>query len=371
MKKIEVRLRERSYPIIVSTRCLSKLVPVLKKMGIGNDAVIITNPNIWSLYKTILLKTFKAFNPSVIKMPDTETSKSNRQVVKIIESMVKSDKGRGIFIVAFGGGVVGDVAGFVASIYKRGVPYIQIPTTLLAQVDSAIGGKVAIDLSFAKNLVGAFYQPRLVMSDTHFLKSLPPRQIKSGLAEIIKCGVIKDRRLFEFLENNIERVKKLNSESLEYIISRSAAIKAKIVELDEFDKKSIRVILNYGHTIGHALEAASKYSKLYSHGEAVAAGMVAAAKIAKSMGVLGEPSLHRIVDLIKRSGLPITISKRLKISNIMKAQKFDKKILHGVNRFILPVAIGRVEIYENISHTLIHDVISSMQKGDCYARSRL
>ncbi|MEE8360067.1 MAG: 3-dehydroquinate synthase, partial [Candidatus Omnitrophota bacterium] len=310
-----------------------------------------------------LKNALKKYSPALIKVPDTEKSKSNLQVVRVIESIVKIDKGRGIFIISLGGGVVGDLSGFVASIYKRGVPYIQIPTTLLAQVDSAIGGKVAIDLTSAKNLVGAFYQPRLVVSDISMLRSLPARQIRSGLGEIIKYGIIKDLKLFSYLEENIYRIKRLNKDALEYIITRSSAIKAQVVHLDEYDNRGIRASLNFGHTIGHALETACGYSKLYSHGEAVALGMVAASRIAVQLGLLEDISLKRIIKLLKEAGLPTEISSRLKTEKIMKAQTHDKKIIRGVNRFVLPVKIGRTRIYEDIPRRLIVDTIKLMRKG--------
>jgi 3-dehydroquinate synthase len=220
---------------------------------------------------------------------------------------------------------------------------------------------VAIDLSSAKNLVGAFYQPRLVVSDTALLRSLPPRQIRSGMAEIIKYGIIQDRKLFFFLEDNIEKIIGLNKYCLEYIIYRSSVIKARIVQRDEYDKKGIRARLNYGHTIGHAIEAASGYSKLYSHGEAVALGMIAAARIAERLGMLEGGAIERMTNLIKNAGLPTRISKKLTLKNIMKAQRYDKKIIHGTNRFILPAGIGRVKIVENIPLRLISDVIETMR----------
>lgn len=360
MKRVRVRLdKSRSYDIIIGDRIIADIENLIKRLRLGNDAVVITNPAIYSIHNKILLKGLKPsrFYTTTINIPDRETSKSNREAVKLIESIVKKDRGKGIFIAAFGGGVVGDVAGFVASIYKRGVPYIQIPTTLLAQVDSSIGGKVAIDLSSAKNLVGAFYQPRIVVSDVSLLKSLPSRQIRSGLAEIIKYGIIEDAQLFLFLERNIDKILKLNRGCLEHVIYHSSRIKAKIVQKDEYDKKGIRARLNYGHTIGHAIETASGYSKRYSHGEAVGIGMIAAAEIAVSLGILRKRASRRIIALIKRAGLPTTISKALKIDRIVKAQSYDKKIIHGVNRFVLPTRIGKVILYEDIPKRLVYEVI--------------
>lgn len=374
MKKIRLRLdKKRSYDIVIGHKAIDSLGKLIRRLGLRGDAVVITNPAVYSIHKKILEKSLRSarIKASVIKIPDSEISKSNRQVVKLVESLVKIDKGRGIFIIAFGGGVVGDVAGFVASIYKRGVPYIQIPTTLLAQVDSSIGGKVAIDLSSAKNLVGAFYQPRLVISDTSLLRSLPLRQIRSGLAETIKYGIIRERGLFEFIEKNISKILKLNKEALEYIIYRASAIKARVVREDEYDSKGVRAHLNYGHTIGHALEAASAYSKLYSHGEAIGIGMIAAAEIAVEIGLLKENSLQRIRSLIRKTGLPTRISKKLKLDKIMKAQTHDKKRVRGVNRFILPAKIGSVRICEDIPLALIAEIITKLQGGDRRCMSAL
>ena len=263
-------------------------------------------------------------------------------------------------MVALGGGVTGDVAGYVASIYKRGIPYIQIPTTLLAQVDSAIGGKTAIDLPSAKNLVGSFYQPRIVISDIRFLNTLGKRVAISGLGEIIKYGIIEDRRLFVYLEKNIRRIRRFDRDSLEHIICRSSAIKARIVEKDEYDKKGTRARLNFGHTIGHAIESACGYSKQYYHGEAVGIGMITASMIAARKGMLKEDALRRIIGLVKKAGLPTAISRKISMAKIMKAQRYDKKIIHGVNRFVLPLDIGRVKICENIPERLIRAVIKDM-----------
>ena len=368
MRKIRLKLdKKRSYDIVIGYNIMPRLTSsFIEKLRLGKDALIITNPAIDKRYRKIILRGLKPskYNTKILTIPGTEKSKSNTQVVRLIERIVKIDRGRGIFIVAFGGGMTGDVAGFAASIYKRGVPYIQIPTTLLAQVDSAIGGKTAIDLAAAKNLVGAFYQPRLVVSDIKFLEGLPLRIFKSGLGEVIKYGIIQDRRLFEFLEKKMASILKRNADSLEEIISRSSRIKAEIVQKDEYDTKGVRAILNYGHTVGHALEAASGYSsKLYYHGEAIAIGMVAAAKIAAKMEILKGRHLRRIIGLIKKAGLPVKISKRLKINRIIEAQLYDKKIIHGVNRFVLPTKIGKVKIYENVSRKIVYDVIKDMRKG--------
>ncbi len=360
MKAIKVNLGRRSYRIIIGHKILSKIGPVLKRLRLGKDAIAITNPRIWTLYGSQLKRALKSQGIGLAceKIPPVESSKSNTQVVRLLQQISRHDKRRGTFIIALGGGVVGDVAGFVASIYKRGIPYIQVPTTLLGQVDSAIGGKVAIDLDIAKNLVGAFYQPRLVVSDTYLLRSLPTRQVRTALAEIIKYGVIADPRLFAFIEKNIKKLLKLDKEALGYAIQRCSRIKARIVEKDEKDTRGVRAILNYGHTVGHAIETAAGYSKQYTHGEAIAIGMVAANEIAVKLGMLKPGDKTRIESLIRAAGLPVKIRK-IGLKKIMRAQSYDKKIIHGVNRFVLPVRIGKVKIREGISKKLIEGIIKS------------
>ncbi len=365
MKKIRVRLGKKGYDIVVGYNIIPRIGGLVKRLRLGKDAIIITNPAIKRAgYARKIERALKSsrFSVHIITIPGKETSKSIREVIRLHERIADIDKGRGIFIVALGGGMTGDIAGFVASTYKRGIPYIQVPTTLLAQVDSAIGGKTAINLSSAKNLVGAFYQPKLVFSDIMFLKGrLPQRIFISGLGEIIKYGIIDDRRFFSFLEQNVYKILRRDKASLEHIIYTSSRIKARFVEKDEYDTKGIRAKLNFGHTIGHAIENASKYSnQLYYHGEAVAIGMIAACHIASSLGHLKKGELGRITGLVKRMGLPISISKGLDKRKIMAAQRHDKKIIHGVNRFILPVKIGKVKIYEKIPRDIIRKSLSTM-----------
>ncbi len=354
MKSVRVNLGKRSYDVVVGDNCLSSLGKLLKRLDIGKDAVVITNSVIFSLYGRKLKRSLERAGLSVRfeKVPDTEKAKSHRQFIHLIGRIASFDKKRQIFIVAFGGGVVGDLAGFIAAVYKRGIPYVQVPTTLLAQVDSAIGGKVAIDLELGKNLVGAFYQPRLVFSDLALLNSLSLRQIRSGLAEIIKYGVIKDAGLFCYLEDSYRRLLKRDKSSLADVILRSAKIKAKIAGEDERDTKDKRIVLNFGHTIGHAIEAAAGYSKAVSHGEAVAVGMILASNIAWELKMLASDSLHRIEALIERIGLPAEIT-GIDLAKIMPAFYRDKKIIRGKNRFVLPVRIGQVRVVEDVSHNLI------------------
>lgn len=365
MKKIRVRLKGRSYDIAIRRRLLKDCGTLIRRLDIGRDAVIITNRRLLKLYKGPLEKSLKrnAFTVRFEAVPDSEKAKSTECAASLINRISIYDRHKDIFIIAFGGGVVGDLAGFVASVYRRGIPYVQIPTTLLAQVDSAIGGKVAVDLAIAKNLVGAFYQPRMVMSDVSLLKTLSDRHVKNGLGEVIKYGVIKDRRLFEFLESDCEKILNLDEKALEYVVSRSSSIKAAIVAKDEFDKKGVRAALNYGHTIGHAIEAASSYSGQYNHGEAVAIGMIIAARISLRLGMIKMAEAGRIERLIEKAGLPTNI-KGLKLSGIYAAYLHDKKFIHGKNRFILPVRIGMAKVVKDVPEDIIKDVIVKNMRGE-------
>jgi len=360
MKKIKVSLADRSYDILIGEGLLSKSGAILKKLNIGKDAVLITNKTLAGIYGKILKSSLNRSGISVNfeLVPESEKAKSSSILIKVLNHIAAGDKNKFVFVIALGGGVIGDLAGFAASVYKRGIPYVQIPTTLLAQVDSSIGGKVAIDLQTAKNLAGAFYQPKIVISDINVLLSLSLRQVRNGLAEIIKYGVIKDKHLFEYLENNYKKVIALDKETLGNIIPRCVRIKARLVEEDEFDKKSKRIILNYGHTIGHAIETASSYSNKYNHGEAIAIGMCAANDIAYGLGLLKRDEAKRIECLIEKCGLPTKI-RGLNLRKIHEAHLHDKKFMQGKNKFVLPLSAGNVRVVEAIPDRLI---IKSVRK---------
>lgn len=329
----------------------------LNKLDIGCDAYVITNMAIKNRYGQLLNKSLKktSFSIRYKLVPDTEKSKSINTVFSIISDLSKYDRKKQTFIIALGGGVIGDLAGFVASIYKRGVPYIQVPTTLLAQVDSSIGGKTAIDLTKGKNLVGTFYQPRLVFSDIGFLKTLDLRQIKTGLAEVIKYGIIKDPQLFTYLEKNYKGILALKSSALEFLVRRCSYIKAKIVQQDEREKKGIRTILNFGHTLGHAIEAAGNYKK-YNHGKAIALGMLLACDISKKLRLIDNRVSGRIENLIRKVGLPHRIRK-ISITQIIKAHYRDKKFTGLKNKFVLVKDIGKTRIIENIPLKIIKEAL--------------
>ncbi|MDP3804635.1 MAG: 3-dehydroquinate synthase [Candidatus Omnitrophota bacterium] len=360
MKTIRIRLKERSYDIVIGAGLLSKAGVLLRRLRLGRDAVVITNKALLGLYKRDLETSLHkgGFTVRFELVPDSEKAKSSEIALKLISGIAAYDKKRSVFIIAFGGGVIGDLAGFVAAIYKRGVPYVQIPTTLLAQVDSAIGGKTAIDLKIAKNLVGAFYQPRMVISDISLLETLPARQIRNGLAEVIKYGVIKDERLFNYLEKKYSDILRRDKAVLEFVVSRSSLIKARVVEADELDKTGLRAILNYGHTVGHAIESASSYSSRYNHGESVAIGMAVACDISLKLKLIGSKACERIKRLIEKAGLPTKIT-GLNFSKIRESLAHDKKFAGGKNRLVLPVSIGKVSLVDGVPYNIISEAIKN------------
>ncbi|MFH2144824.1 MAG: 3-dehydroquinate synthase [Candidatus Omnitrophota bacterium] len=358
-KKITVNLFERSYPIIIQKNGFQHLGRLLKKMQLGNAACIITNSRVQALYgkELALSLTRNGIATSFIRIADSEKSKSAKVYFDTVTKISKIDTKKRLFLIAFGGGVAGDLCGFIAATYKRGINYIQVPTTLLAQVDSAIGGKTAIDLASGKNLLGAFCQPRLVYSNLSLLQSLPKRQIRSGIAEIVKYGVISDKKLFGYIEKNYKKILKLDPNALLYLVASASRIKADVVSRDERETLGLRAVLNFGHTIGHALETATKYNKL-NHGEAVSIGMTAAAQIARQMGILKQETFLRIEQLLKHMDLPVK-TKNSNFRAVLKAFYRDKKFIRGKVRMVLPTRLGHVIVTEDIPLNLIKTVIKN------------
>lgn len=357
MKIIKLNLKRRSYNIIVGSNIIKSLSKYIRKLNLGFDAYVISNAAIKNKYGRLLNETLRhaGFDIRFKLIPDTEKSKSIEMASLIIKDIMHYDKRKRIFIIAFGGGVIGDLSGFIASIYKRGIPYIQVPTTLLAQVDSSIGGKTAVDLAQGKNLVGTFYQPRFVFSDVNILKTLALRQVQSGLAEIIKYGIIKDPLLFVYLEKKYKDILALKEPVLEFIVIRCSYIKAKIIQQDEREEKGIRTILNFGHTVGHAIEAAARF-KRYNHGEAIALGMLVACDISNKLGLLNNSISLRIENLIDAVGLPTKIRK-ISIPDIIKAHYRDKKFVGYKNKFVLIEDIGKTKIVKDIPLKIIKEVL--------------
>ncbi len=361
MNTVRVLLKNNSYPIVIGSGILSGLPGILKKLKIGHDAVVITDKSVEKLYAKKVASALKSrgFSVKIFSVAAGEKSKSADVAMRLVEEIAAYDVDREVFIIALGGGVVGDLAGFVAAIYKRGVPYVQIPTTLLAQIDSAIGGKVGVDLSVGKNLAGAFHQPKAVVSDVNFLTTLDKRQIRNGLAEAVKYGVIVDRALFAYLEKNYGRFLSLDGEVLTKVVLACSRIKADVVSKDEKETKGLRTILNFGHTLGHALENAAGYHR-YHHGEAVALGMRMAAHISCKKGLFGPADALRLNRLLSLIGLPERFS-GVSQEKILSAMRHDKKFVAGENRFVLPRRIGSVAVVSGISMPLIKEAIQKFR----------
>jgi 3-dehydroquinate synthase len=355
MKNIRVRLGRRSYNIRIGTGLLTQVGPMLKEMGYTDKAVIITDPTVKKLYGHSLKRSLTAsgFKVALLEVPEGEEQKSLETAGRLYNELTEFYAERTTPILTLGGGVIGDLAGFVAATYMRGVPLVQIPTTLLAQGDSSIGGKVAVNHGLLKNKIGAFYHPRLTISDISTLKTLSPRELSDGLAEIIKHGAILDGEFFSYLEENLDKIKSLDDQVLERVVSRSAKIKAGVVEKDELDL-GLRNILNYGHTVGHAIESVSEL-KVW-HGEAVAIGMLAEARISNRLGILTEDEVARIKNLIAQAGLPTELPS-LELEKLIQAMKHDKKILQGKLKFALPKSIGEAFITDEVSPSLIEKAL--------------
>jgi 3-dehydroquinate synthase len=294
------------------------------------------------------------FDVRLVSLKPGEDQKTMETALMLYDACFDHKLDRNSLIVALGGGVIGDISGFVASTFMRGIPFIQIPTSLLAQVDSSIGGKVAVNHPKGKNMIGSFYQPRAVFIDTDTLSTLPSAELVAGLVEVIKYGVIRDAELFTFIENSLYDILQLNSNALLKIISASCQIKANVVKDDE-KEMHLRAILNYGHTIGHAIETLTNYTK-YRHGEAVAIGMLYATKIAIEMGLTNNSVFDRQRSLMERLGLPFHIE--LKPVDIIKAMHHDKKAISGRLRFILPTKIGEVVISDQVTEDILYRVLS-------------
>jgi len=343
VRTVEVPLGQRSYQIKIAPKLLPRLGAECRRLNLGARCAVITDAKVGPLFAAAATRSLRkaGFDPLVITVPSGETAKSLATVQRCYDQLAANRLERKSFIVALGGGVVGDLAGFVAATYLRGIPFVQVPTTLLAQVDSSVGGKTGVNLKAGKNLVGAFYQPRLVLCDLDTLKTLPPREFRAGLAEVIKYGIIYDAALFQRLERDLPKLLGKRPAVLGPVIARCCEIKADVVGQDETESGP-RATLNFGHTIGHALEAISSYGK-YLHGEAISIGQVAAAKL--SCELLGLPTDHaaRITALFKHAGLPVTVKlTSAQQKALFAAMRLDKKVSAGEVKFVLAQRIGKV-----------------------------
>ena len=358
MQRLKIDLGERSYDILLGPELLAKVGESLSQTLQPSRIVLITHPFLCQLYGDKLSSGFKdqGWATDVIEVPEGETSKTLKQAEKIYDRLLELKCDRKSVLVALGGGVIGDLVGFVAATYQRGIPFVQVPTTLLSQVDSSVGGKTAVNHPRGKNMIGAFYQPRLVIADLDTLQSLPKNEFRAGLAEVIKYGVIYDADLFDYLEKNVEKILKLDKKCLAHIIKTSCAIKADVVEKDERESH-YRMILNFGHTLGHAIEALTHYSQ-FIHGEAVAIGMVCAAKLSHQLGKCSEEVPIRIKELVKKCGLPADLPD-LDSQSIIESLYHDKKTMNNKIKFILVKEIGKIEIVDDMPEADIFKLLQS------------
>jgi 3-dehydroquinate synthase len=359
VRTVNVRLGRRSYEIKIGTGLLSSLGKECAELDLAGRCAIISDSNVEPRFGKAARAALKqaGFDPCSIVLLAGERSKSLKSVGNCYDLLAQHRLERKSFIVALGGGVVGDLAGFVAASYLRGIAFVQVPTTLLAQVDSSVGGKVGINLKAGKNLVGAFHQPRLVLCDLDTLRTLPEREYRAGLAEVIKYGIIYDSKLFEKLETHLPKLLARDPGILESIISRCCEIKAEVVQQDETES-GLRAILNFGHTIGHALEAISNYGK-YLHGEAIAIGQVAAARLSVRLTGLPAIDAERIHSLFTQSGLPTQVNlSNQQYARLVRAMSLDKKVSRGEIKFVLARRIGQVEFGCKVPPRLIAEALS-------------
>ena len=357
MKRLRIDLADRSYDILIGQNLLASVGDHLSHLGQCRRAVIVTNPAINKLYGKILSGGLQSvgLESDCVEIPEGETHKTLADAQTVYDHLIQNQYDRNTLLVALGGGVIGDLTGFIAATFLRGVPYVQVPTTLLSQVDSSVGGKTAVNHPQGKNLIGSFYQPRLVAIDLDTLTSLPPAEFRAGMAEVIKYGIIENHLLFEFLEQNSEKILAQDTQCLEYIIEASCTIKAKVVERDEHEG-SYRMILNFGHTLGHAIEALTGYSQ-FKHGEAVAIGMVYAAKLSQQLGKCNDEVVQRIEALVEKFDLPTRLPE-FSPGEYIESMYRDKKAHDKNIRFILVRGIGTVEIVDRVSEVDIQKALT-------------
>ncbi|MGB9603143.1 MAG: 3-dehydroquinate synthase [Verrucomicrobiia bacterium] len=363
MHTVKVDLGERSYPIYIGKGLLDSLGKRCIQVFEPRRCAVITDSNVEKLYAGRAIQSLAnaGFSPFLITLPAGEVTKNLRFVESCYNRMAQERVERRSFVVALGGGVIGDLAGFVAATYMRGIGFVQVPTSLLAQVDSSVGGKVGVNLKYGKNLVGAFYQPKLVICDTETLTTLPDRELLAGISEVIKYAVIYDDALFKRLEREIDRLISKDHLTLSAVIARCCKIKAEVVAADETES-GLRAILNFGHTVGHALESITGYGK-YLHGEAVAIGQVAEAIIGTLVLNFKPADAQRIKNLIEKSGLPVAarLTTRER-KRLIEAMKLDKKVSAGEIRFVLPIKIGKVKYGQKVPIEIIEKALEQISE---------
>ena len=356
MKTLTLDLGDRSYPIHIGRGLLGD-TGLLAPLIAGESVAIVTNETVAPLYLERLRRSLPKVNSTEVVVPDGEQFKTLETVNRIIDALLRGRCDRRTTVIALGGGVVGDMAGFAAAVYQRGVPYVQIPTTLLAMVDSSVGGKTGVNHPLGKNMIGAFHQPRGVIIDTDTLATLPDRELSAGLAEVIKYGLIRDRPFFEWLQANIEALLARDPPALAYAIHRSCQNKAEVVAADEREA-GVRAILNLGHTFGHAIETGLGYGT-WLHGEAVAAGMVLAADLSRRLGWLTAADAARIEQLVRRARLPVRAPAALTNERFLELMAVDKKVQGGRLRLVLLKAIGEAVVTDEFPHALLAATLES------------
>ena len=356
MKTLTVSLGDRSYPIHVGRDLLGQRELILPHLK-SRQVCIVTNETVAPLYLEKLQAILVDFQVQAVILPDGEKYKTLETVAQIYDSLLAQNFSRSCTLIALGGGVIGDMTGFAAATYQRGVNFIQIPTTLLAQVDSSVGGKTGVNRPMGKNMVGAFYQPKCVLADIATLDTLAERELKAGMAEVIKYGLINNADFHTWIEQNLALLLARDGDALKHAIVTSCAEKARIVASDEREE-GIRAILNFGHTFGHAIETATGYSE-WLHGEAVATGMVMAADLSWRLGLLKKDDAGKIKSLIAAAGLPVTPPPRIDMPTFMNLMGKDKKAEQGKIKFILLDAIGKARIEANVAPELLNATLSA------------
>jgi len=357
MKTLFVDLGERSYPIYIGRGLLGRTDLIVPHIG-GTQVMIVTNETVAPLYLERVRQMLGAYQCNAVILPDGERFKEIGTLNQIFDALLKNRCERSVTLIALGGGVVGDMAGFAAACYQRGVAFIQMPTTLLAQVDSSVGGKTGVNHALGKNMIGAFHQPRCVIADTDTLDTLADRELHAGLAEVIKYGLIKDAPFFDWLEDNVDALLVRDHDALAYAIERSCQNKALIVAEDERES-GVRALLNLGHTFGHAIETGLGYG-VWLHGEAVAAGMVAAAELSARLGWLDRAAVDRIVALLRRARLPTRLPSGLSVPGFLELMAVDKKAQAGRIRLVLLKEIGHGVVTDAVDSTVLGQSIEAL-----------
>ncbi|WPC73868.1 3-dehydroquinate synthase [Vibrio porteresiae] len=356
MERITVNLGERSYPISIGAGLFND--PALLSLSAKQKVLVISNVTVAPLYadKITAMLDQIGCQSAVLELPDGEKYKSLETFNTVMTYLIEHNYSRDVVVIALGGGVIGDLVGFASACYQRGVDFIQIPTTLLSQVDSSVGGKTAVNHPLGKNMIGAFYQPKSVLIDTDCLATLPEREFAAGMAEVIKYGVIYDQDFFVWLEENLDALYALDVKALTYAIARCCSIKAEVVAMDE-KESGIRALLNLGHTFGHAIEAELGYGN-WLHGEAVSSGTAMAARTAQLQGMITQQQAERIIALFKRAKLPVHTPESMSFDDFMKHMMRDKKVLAGELRLVLPTSIGTAEVVKGVPEEKIEQAIN-------------